>query len=66
MVVYVFLMDESSEDEKTVYIQKGKYRSKLNVEEPISDFQFKVNIIEMYLLFQIFNNQKHSFLDWSR
>ena len=44
MVVYVFLMDESSEDEKTVYIQKGKYRSKLNVEEPISDFQFKVSI----------------------
>ena len=42
MVVYVFLMDESDKDEKTVYIQKGKYSCKLNSEEPTSDFQFKV------------------------
>ena len=58
-------MDESDEEEKTIYIQKGKYSCKINVEEPTSDFQFKVSRYSICFCNTLDGHKINSYLDWN-
>ena len=58
-------MDESDEEEKTIYIQKGKYSCKINVEEPTSDFQFKVSRYSICFCKILDGHKINSYLDWN-